>query len=367
MNTKGILAPGFRFIADLFQEKDLPDQANAGLVFDRYLDLWDDTGISDIPGRKMPREPLDRFAKEFNRLAKDPVRNELLDMVHKRRKRATAEGSRSERYQTTWRLATGLGTDHPSENGFVFDPLIGVPVLPGSGIKGLCRQAALILGKKEGVIIDLFGPEPESSTDEATQGVLIFYNAYPVHWPRLCVDVINCHHPSYYRELETSQPKKVVPDETESPVPVFFLAVDSGVIFEFCIGLRGNREDSILDIAFELLDFGLATLGFGTKTAVGYGVMKRPENDSDIGKQGSANSWLNKTLKELMERHNASEDTMLRSIVLADTWDALEDGKEKHLAFEEIKKQWEIRGWWENPRGKAIKKARSIYAQYGAE
>jgi len=364
MNTKGILAPGFHFIADLFQGKGLPDQANAGLVFDRYLDLWDDTDISEIPGRKMLREPLDRFAKEFNGLAKDPVRNESLDMVRKRPKMAMTEGSRSERYQTTWRLATGLGTDHPSENGFVFDPLIGIPMLPGSGIKGLCRQAALILGKKEEVITKLFGPEAESSTDEAAQGALIFYNAYPIHWPRLCVDVINCHHPSYYRELESSQSKEVVPNETESPVPVFFLAVDSGVTFEFCIGLRGNQKDSILDIAFELLDFGLTTLGFGAKTAVGYGVMKRPENDANIGKQRPANSWLNKTLNELMERHNASEDTMLRSIVLADAWNVLEDGEEKRSAFEEIKRHWEIRGWWENPRGRSIKKARSIYAQY---
>ncbi len=38
-----------------------------------------------------------------------------------------------------WRLAVGLGADHPLENGFTFHRVYGVPYLPGSALKGLAR------------------------------------------------------------------------------------------------------------------------------------------------------------------------------------------------------------------------------------
>ena len=39
-------------------------------------------------------------------------------------------------------FTTGLGNEHPLENGFVFLNPYGLPYLPGSGVKGVLRQAA---------------------------------------------------------------------------------------------------------------------------------------------------------------------------------------------------------------------------------
>src|SRR5690625_7299883 len=43
---------------------------------------------------------------------------------------------------TTAPFATGLGNEHPTENGFAFLNPYGLPYLPASGVKGVLRQAA---------------------------------------------------------------------------------------------------------------------------------------------------------------------------------------------------------------------------------
>ena len=46
-------------------------------------------------------------------------------------------------------LATGLGNEHPLENGFAFLTPHGLPYLAGSGVKGVLRRAAEELVKGE--------------------------------------------------------------------------------------------------------------------------------------------------------------------------------------------------------------------------
>ena len=46
-------------------------------------------------------------------------------------------------------FATGLGNEHPLENGFAFLNPYGLPYLAGSGVKGVLRQAARELGSDE--------------------------------------------------------------------------------------------------------------------------------------------------------------------------------------------------------------------------
>ncbi len=68
---------------------------------------------------------------------------------------------------------------------------------------------------------------------------------------------------------------------------MYFLAVDSGVDFVFSLGWRGaaardEKAPERLERAFKHLGQALGVLGIGAKTAVGYGVMARP----DAPKQG---------------------------------------------------------------------------------
>jgi len=119
--------------------------------------------------------------------------------------------------------------------------------------------------------------------DGRFQGDLVFFDAYPSQWPKLCVDVINCHHPQYYRDIEReSEPGneiKPFPSETESPVPVFFLAVDEGTSFIFRIGSRSENLDN-LEQGLLLIEQGLGLFGFGAKTAVSYGVMHKVDDST---------------------------------------------------------------------------------------
>ncbi len=256
-------------------DSPLPQTANAGLIWDRYLPMW--TGSPDAPQRiEPPARVLERLVLAFNGRGNGPrnLARDLLRFHHERLKRA-AEGwsayrSRQLRilnYKVNWRLATGLGTDHPTENGFSFDSLIGVPYLPGSSVKGLCRRAAIVHGLNAMTIAELFGPERTEADEYGAQGKLIFLDAYPKRWPKLAVDIVNCHHPDYYRNPKPGS----FPHETEDPVPVFFLTVDRDSEFTFYL-IAPTVE---LDTAEQLLTQGLNWLGIGAKTAVGYGIMAK--------------------------------------------------------------------------------------------
>jgi CRISPR-associated protein Cmr6 len=174
---------------------------------------------------------------------------------------------------------TGVGNEHPLENGFTFDRSIGVPFFPGTSVKGLCRAAAEQLMDASPVEIDqLFGSQPERADveNDASAGDLVFLPAYPArdHWPRLEVDIINNHHPSYTKDLATHRP---VPRaiETDSPVPVFFLVVAARTPFTFRIGSRSGAVQNVAS-AFRTLESGLDLLGLGAKTAAGYGTFVTP-------------------------------------------------------------------------------------------
>lgn len=104
------------------------------------------------------------------------------------------------------------------------------------------------------------------------QGMLAFYDAFPDEGANMIVDILNPHHKNYYEGKGT-------PHDAENPVPVFFLTVTPGARFTFRAGALLGRDSlwqavgdwrSPLDAAF---DRARDQLGFGAKTAVGYGAM----------------------------------------------------------------------------------------------
>ncbi|KYF57866.1 hypothetical protein BE04_20325 [Sorangium cellulosum] len=247
--------------------KRMRSASNAGLVWIRYLDVWGDGVPPDIPRSAVSRDALMTFAKDFSERGKLPGATplRLLNAVHSRQVRALERlrgaGATLQAALET-RFATGLGGPHPTDIGFTFDRSVGVPYLPGSSVKGIARAAARLLedpGKDA-----LFGPEETGASAKAWAGDVVFLDAYPVAWPRLEVDVINCHHPAYYGG------KAGYPAETEDPVPVYFLTVADRTTFAFRVLSRSGAEERAAR-AVELLRFGLSELGAGAKTAVGYG------------------------------------------------------------------------------------------------
>jgi len=167
------------------------------------------------------------------------------------------------RARTEWRLAIGLASASPLETGIRLHHLYGVPVLPGSGLKGLARAAA-----RDWLKIDEREYGTAFGTPDAA-GLVDILDAAPI--PRegkalLEVDVMNPHYSDWYQ-------KKGPPSDDQSPVPVFFLTVPPGTEFEFALLCRRRTDEArhALGRVVEWLRVGLTEMGAGAKTAAGYG------------------------------------------------------------------------------------------------
>ena len=188
-------------------------------------------------------------------------------------------------------FTTGLGNEHPLENGFSFLWPYGLPYLPGSGVKGVLRQAARELAPDVGLegiadwggaadwgseAIDiLFGSEDESAP---RRGVLSFWDVIPrISGRNLAVEVMTGHQKHYFQDGRS-------PHESGQPNPIRFLTLPPGSRFTFHVACNepflrriapglaeGGRWKTLLEQAFR---HAFDWLGFGAKTAVGYGAME---------------------------------------------------------------------------------------------
>ena len=209
-------------------------------------------------------------------------------------------------------FTTGLGNEHPLENGFAFLNPYGLPYLAGSGVKGVLRQAARELasgqwGNEHGWSADkqfeirvngkslaismldaLFGLESQDGGTLHMRGALSFWDVIPQmpeHCKSLHVEVMTPHQSHYYQQK--SDPKtgsSATPHDSGQPTPISFLTVPpgSGMTFHVQCDLprlqrlaptlaEGDAWKKLLQAAFE---HAFEWLGFGAKTAVGYGAMQ---------------------------------------------------------------------------------------------
>ncbi len=89
-----------------------------------------------------------------------------------------------------------------------------------------------------------------------------------------------------------------------------------------------------------------------------------PADEKDHKDRGNAgHPWVNAKIAELQQAHNSSPEEVLRGKHLAQAWQQLEDPNIQQEALADIRRRWQERGWWKEPQGKAMKQARSIYAQ----
>lgn len=244
---------------------------------------------------------------------------------------------------------TGIGNEHPLENGFAFLNPYGLPYLPGSSVKGVLRTAAEELalglyGETEGwdmlAVWCLFGFEAGSTylspknynidvldeearrrrkayqlwvekgdydqsslehfikattakkdlkkhleqpqyfllnspDDISNRGALCCWDVYPQS-KKLAMDILTPHHGGYFQG-------KNAPHDSEQPNPNVFLTVPPGSQFDFYCTCETARLPKALQQSWQALlqaafAYAFDWLGFGAKTAVGYGQMKRHEN-----------------------------------------------------------------------------------------
>ncbi len=170
-----------------------------------------------------------------------------------------------------WRMVVGLGQTSILETSITLDRITGIPVIPGSALKGLAASYAMLCDLKETerfnaenhpVFKAVFGSEKES-------GDVIFLDAIPKDTPKLELDIMNNHYPDYYSDTTG----KTFPTPDQNPNPVYFLTLGKKSKFAFAVVSRTRNQDSqnLVEHACKWLKGGLSKLGIGAKTAAGYG------------------------------------------------------------------------------------------------
>lgn len=212
-------------------------------------------------------------------------------------------------------FTTGLGNAHPLENGFAFLNPYGLPYLPGSGVKGVLRRAAqelacgdwgdtagwsqdpvctIAIDKKTvalSVIDVLFGREPAAGASEHVRGVLGFWDVIPqIAGDSLLVEIMTPHQSHYYQQKRDRKAgDSTSPHDSGQPNPISFLTVPPGSGFTFHVVCDEARLKQLAPALLEVQDglprwkrlmaaafeHAFQWLGFGAKTAVGYGAMQR--------------------------------------------------------------------------------------------
>jgi len=265
-------------------------------------------------------------------------------------------------------FTTGLGNEHPLENGYAFLSPYGLPYLPGSGVKGVLRRAAqelvllqhggwdaagsFVLAQRDDlpVVLDaidvLFGREPPDGDGDHVRGVLTFWDVLPqLPGDSLLVEVMTPHQSHYIQQGEP-------PHDSGKPNPITFLTVPPGAGFAFhvvCDLPRLRRLAPALAAGeswTRLLSFAFAHafdwLGFGAKTAVGYGAMVRDEK-AEQAAQGQAREIAERRAREA--RRAAMSERLVRIEQFVEAMDA---------------RAKELRGGKEAPNGKAHNAAREL-------
>ncbi|MFH1575059.1 MAG: type III-B CRISPR module RAMP protein Cmr6, partial [Acidobacteriota bacterium] len=252
----------------------LDKSTHPGLALDKYARSWGGSADSKWQ-EKVQKAVCEQVAKLSASCPNG------LDFAALQRRRFS--GLRALTTETFSAVTTGPLTLHLArasvlENaGICLHPLYGFTYLPGTGLKGMARAYAETVWKAvqadrrkaEDSILAVFGNESgEPRAERQHVGFIVFHDAWPHEWPKLVVDIVNCHHPKYYGGSDG-------PGDWENPVPVYFLAVPDGVKFSFALSkVRSDVLDEFLGLAREWLVGALEHAGAGAKTAAGYGVFK---------------------------------------------------------------------------------------------
>ena len=120
-------APLYRALQE--QAPKLGGAGHAGLWFDRFFDQYDDAQWS------VPTDAKCAFLRNLTHRTSCGDAATLGRHLDRRSGLVQALGGQSRAFASDWHWVTGMGLPHPVENGFSWHPTLGVPYLPGSGVK----------------------------------------------------------------------------------------------------------------------------------------------------------------------------------------------------------------------------------------
>jgi len=270
---------------------------HAGLWFDRFFDRYDN-------GWKVPKDEKGKL-DWINTVTGSKVGDDNLVKSFAARQKLLleAQGGTSMVMATDWHFVTGMGNNHPVENGFVWHPTLGVPYLTGATVKGMLRgycEVWMDMDKEKTLCWFESPPKEPKKNANSGAGELIFFDAVPTQSVELKADVMTPHYGKWYAE-GASRPNEpdTVPADWHDPMPLPFLVVNKGQFFQFGIAKRPNSNIDLDKVCNALTD-ALQWLGAGAKTAAGYGRFSEDKN---------AKQAREKQQKEFKQARKAEKET----------------------------------------------------------
>jgi CRISPR type III-B/RAMP module RAMP protein Cmr6 len=226
---------------------------------------------------KYPPQAVIQSSARKNQWLRTLISNSLLDAdlaLHAYRRwhaMTTAAQAQCFHAKTDWHLAQGLSNETVLETDLTVHPLYGLPFIPGSALKGLCRNyvtgeisehLSKNIDEDDEIVQRIFGTPDQS-------GSVIFFDALPVEGKAtFALDIINVHYPDYY-----SRGKAPINDQR--PNPLLFLTV-ADTIFAFALAprtLKYSEQNDDVMMASQWLQEALQEWGIGGKTSAGYGYL----------------------------------------------------------------------------------------------
>ncbi len=266
-------------------QQELHNAAHAGLVLRRFLQV----AVQD----ELKKHPVAR--SELFATARSSATNScgLYQFAFARWCESVSTPT-SERLQVQGRLIVGLGGDNVLETGITLHHTYGMPMIPGSALKGLaahyCDQ---VWGRADEDFRNsgahhkiLFGTTEDS-------GHIIFHDAWITpdslqagDKSGLVLDVMTPHHTDYYSDNKyeggDQQGSLIPPTDFDDPTPIPFLSVAGAFQVTVSCNVAGEDGDQWSRLAFELLEEALREWGVGGKTSSGYGRLNaRPLTQSE--------------------------------------------------------------------------------------
>lgn len=230
--------------------------ANAGLMVRKGLREWPKSGDGDAVAGTKKAGLIQRLA---TMAAPDGYR-----WAYKRWASATNGGAfASAQLDLIGRLYIGLTRDSALETGITVHHAWGMPMIPGSALKGISRRAAQTSStlKDQSDVIDwMFGSEDDTRPE---CGGVVFHDAW---WDPDCdcrpfaAEIVTPHHTEYYN-MGTRHAT-----DFDSPIPAPQIAAQGR--FRFVV----EGDEAWAKLALALLKVALQQHGVGGKTTSGYGL-----------------------------------------------------------------------------------------------
>ncbi len=161
---------------------------------------------------------------------------------------------------TLSRLVVGSGINTAFEFGLSLHHLYGVPIIPGSAIKGLALRYANEISLDQKHCEVLFGNEKQ----RAYFDVMDAWICPQEQSSALAIDIVTPHH------FEYQKGKQALPLDSDMPVPIQTLSAQGK--FHFAIRAHTNSDcTEWLKLYRELVQNALQEFGIGARTSAGYG------------------------------------------------------------------------------------------------